>query len=89
MTYRNSCIFVQQQDRHGLAHDVAASDDDGVLAGDGNAAALENLDHARWRAGRERRPPGEQAARIYGMKTVHVLRRLDCIQQTLGVDLRW
>ena len=85
---RHGGVFVQQQDRHGLAHNVAAAHDDGVLTGDGNVAALENLDHARRRAGRERRAAGKQAARIDGMKSVHVFRRIDRIQQTLGVDVR-
>src|SRR5580658_3625236 len=35
-------IFVEQQNRYGLAHNVAAADYHRVLAGDGNVAALQN-----------------------------------------------
>ncbi len=78
---------MEQQHGDGLAHNVAAADDDGVLAGDGNFAALENLDDAGGRAGRERRTAGEQAARVHGMKAVHVFRGIDGIEQAFGVDL--
>ncbi len=44
-------ILVEQQHGGGLADDVAAADDDGVLAGDGNIAALEDFDDAGGRAG--------------------------------------
>ncbi len=44
-------VAVQQQQRHRLADDVAAADDDGVRAGDRDALALEHLDDAGRRAG--------------------------------------
>ena len=83
VTNRHRGVLVEQQHRHGLAHNVAAAHDHRVLAGDGNLAALQNLDHARGRAGRKRRPAGEQPARVHGMKAVHVLRRIDRIEQRL------
>ena len=66
---------VEQQHGDGLADNVAAADDDGVLAGDGNVAALENLNDAGRRAGRERRTAGLQTAGVHGMKAVDVFFR--------------
>ena len=81
-------VLVQQQHGDGLADDVAAADDDGVLAGDGNVAALENLDDSGGRAGRERGTAGLQAAGVDGMKAVDIFLGRDGIEQRLGVDLR-
>ena len=81
-------VLVEQQHGGGLAHDVAAADDDGVLAGDGNVAALENFDDAGGRAGRESGAAGQQTARVHGMKAVHVFRGGDGVEEGLGVDLR-
>ena len=85
---RHGRVLVEQQHRDGLAHDVAAAHDHCVLAGDGNAAALENLDDSGGRAGRERRPAGQQTACIHGMKAVDVLGGIDGVEQGLGIDLR-
>ena len=63
-------VFVQQQHRHGLAHNVAASHDDGVLAGDRDAAALEDLNHPGRRARRDDGLPADQPARVYRMESI-------------------
>ena len=80
---RNGGVLVEQQHRDGLAHNVAAAHDHGVLAGDGNLAALENLNHAGRRAGRKRRAAGKQAARVHGMKAVHIFGWIDGVEQRL------
>ena len=77
---RHRRVLVQQQHRNGLADNVAAANNDGVLAGDGNVAALQNLNHAGRCAGRERRTAREQTACIDGMKAVHIFRRVDRIE---------
>ena len=85
---RHRRVLVQQQHGRGLAHDVAAAHDHRMLAGDGNVAALENLNDARRGAGRQRRPAGLQAARVDGMKAVDIFLRSDGVEQGFGVDLR-
>ena len=44
-------VFVQQQHGHGFTHDIAATDDHGMLARKGNSAALQHLNNARRGAG--------------------------------------
>ncbi len=88
MANRHSCVLVEQEHGDGLADNVATADDDGVLAGNGNVAALENLNDAGRRAGRKRRAAGEQAARVHGMKAVHIFCRIDSVEEGLRVNLR-
>ncbi len=54
-------VAVQQQQRHRLADDVAAADDDRPRARDGDAGAVEQFDDARRRA-RRRGPAGSARA---------------------------
>ena len=44
-------VLMQQQQRDGLTHDIAAAHHDGALTRDGDAAALQDLDDAGGRAG--------------------------------------
>ena len=46
VTHGYRCVTMQQQQRHRLADDVAAADDDGVTSGDRDALAIEQLDDA-------------------------------------------
>ena len=80
-------VLVQQEHGGGLAHNVTAADDDGVLAGDGNLAALEDFNHAGGRAGRERGTAGLETAGVDGMKAVDILGRRDRVEEGLGVNL--
>ncbi len=80
-------VLVEEQHGGGLAHDVAAADDDGVLAGDGNVAALENLNDAGGGAGRERGTAGLQTAGVDGVEAVYVFCGGDGVEEHLGVDL--
>ena len=66
-------IGVEQQERHGTAHDVAAPDDDGILSSRRNAAALQHLHHAEGRAGDRSLLLEGEAADVLREKTVHVL----------------
>jgi hypothetical protein len=84
---RDRRVLMQQQHRRGLAHDIAAAHDDGVRAGHGNPAALEDLDDAGRGARGERRTASLQSAGIDGMKSIHILGRVDGVEQSLGVDL--
>ncbi len=81
-------VLVEQQQRDGLAHDVAAPHHDRALAGDGNPVALQHLDDARGRAGARSRQPGHQGADIAGMEAVDVLFGGDGQQDALGIHLR-
>src|ERR1700761_1345977 len=57
-------VLCQQQDRGGLAHNVAAADDDGILPGYLQVAAFEDLDDTRGCTGRKRRLAGLQTAHV-------------------------
>ena len=77
-------VFVQQQHRHGLAHDIAATHDHGMLARNGNSAALQHLNNAGGSAGRQRGLSTLQAANIHRMKSIDIfLRRNGLVQQLL------
>ena len=57
---------VQQQQRHRLADDVAAADDDRASSRDGDAGSVEQLDDARRRAGHQ---PGATVIDVGTTKT--------------------
>ena len=80
--------MVEQEHGGGLADDVAAPDDDSMLAGDGKAAALEDFNDAGGRAGRERGTASEQAAGVDGVKAVNILGGSDGVEEDFGIDLR-
>ena len=68
-------VAMQQQERHRLADDVAASQDHRPLPGDLNLLALEHLDDAGRRARHELRPVLHQQPDALGGKPVDVLAR--------------
>ena len=79
---------MHQQQRHGLSHDVAAPDDDGVRSLKRDAAARK-ISIAP--AGVQATSPGaagNQPPQIHRMKSVHVLRRVHGFEHALGVHLR-
>ena len=80
-------VLMEQEHGGGLADDVAAPDDDGMLAGDGNLAALEDFDDSGRRAGRERGAAGLETAGVDGMKAVDIFGWDDGIEESFGVDL--
>ncbi len=61
-------VGVHEEQRHGLADDIAAAEDDGVRAFDWNFAAAENFHHAERGAGDEIGAAGDEAADVEGWK---------------------
>ena len=80
-------IGVHQQQRHRFADDVAAAEDDGVCAFDGDGVAAKNFHAAYGRAGDEPGAATDQPAETYGMKTVYIFRGIDGLENALGIDL--
>src|SRR5262245_22095604 len=78
-----SRIAVQEQQRHRLADDVTASDDDSVPAGNRNLFPIEQLDNPRRRAGDENRSLLHQATHVDRRQPVYVLLRRDRIEYAL------
>src|SRR5579872_6099269 len=87
MADRDRRILLQQQKRSRFAHDVAAPDNDRVLAADWKLVALEQLDHSRRRAGLWPWPPRRQQAYVVRMKSVHILLRRNRQQNALRIDM--
>ena len=67
--------FLRQQDAHGSSHDVAAPDDDGVLAGGRDVVAAD--EDALRRGRHERRRAYGHAAHVLRVESVHVFARVD------------
>mmetsp|Transcript_13814 Transcript_13814/g.39542 ORF Transcript_13814/g.39542 Transcript_13814/m.39542 type:complete len:249 (-) Transcript_13814:216-962(-) len=79
-----------EQRRHGHADDVGAAQDHRVLARDLHAAALEQLDAARRRAGDGQRrlaAPEAEVANVHGRKAIGILLHLDLLQHSGLVDV--
>ena len=81
-------VLLQQEGRHRLADDVAAAHHRGGLPCRRDAAAGQKFHDPRRRAGHERRPPQQEAPHVEGVEAVHVLGRVDLLEQVLGVQLR-
>ncbi len=81
-------VLAQQEQRGGLADDVAAPDDDRVLALDGDAAPLEELDRGLGGRRQEAVVPLGQQARVLGMEPVDVLGRIDGVDHPAERDVR-
>ena len=87
MADRHRGVARSSSKRHGLPDDLAAADDHGVAAGQGDLLPRQQLDHAGGRAGREGRPALDQQAHIVRMKAVHVLRGIDRVEDLLRLAL--
>ena len=73
----DGAAFAEQQQRHRLADDVGAADDDRVHAGKIAQLGLEQHQAAERRAGHEAVEPGRQAAGIDRVEAVDVLVGVD------------
>src|SRR5712692_377449 len=80
-------VGVHEQKGHGFADDVAAAEDDGVGAFDGDAVTAKNLHASRGSAGDESGAAADETTEIYRMKTVNVFCGIDGFENALGVDL--
>ena len=72
MTDRNGCILAKQQHRYRLADNVASADDDGMLAGNVNAASLDQLNHACRRTWQQAVVADNQIAYAFRVEAVYV-----------------
>jgi len=80
-------VGMHKEERHGLADDVAASEDDGVCAFGLNIVAAQDFHATGGRAGDESRASADQATEADGMKAVNVFCGIDGFENALGVDL--
>src|SRR5713226_10355138 len=80
-------VGVHQEQHHAFADDVAAAEDDGVDAFDGDGVAAKNFHAARRRAGDKSGAAANQTTEIHGMKAVNVFCGIDSFENALSVDL--
>ncbi len=81
-------VLLQQHQRHGLAHDVAAPDHHRVFAFEVVADALQHLHAAIGRAGPEAGQAGHERTGAGDVKTVHILGGRDRLDHLLRIDVR-
>src|SRR6476659_11302385 len=81
--------LVQQQSSHRFANDIAAADDQSIYSGDLDAGPLQYLDNARRGARSESGIALHQASGVDRVKAVHVLRRIDPLENSSLVDVLW
>ena len=80
---------MHEQKRHRFADDVAAAENDGVCAFDGDVVAAKNFHAASGSAGDEAFAAADEFAETDGMKSVHVFRGIDSFENGFCVDLLW
>ena len=81
-------IFLQQHQRHGFAHNVAATNDHGVFAFEVKANALQHLHAAIRGAGPEARATHHEGAGAVDVKAVHVFAGRYGFNHFLRVNVR-
>lgn len=79
-------VFLQEHQRQGLADNVAAADDHGLLAGHGDVIAFEQGHDSGRSAGAQTGQAQGQTAHVHGMEAVHVLGGIDQVQAFLAVQ---
>ena len=87
MADRHGGALVQQQQRHGLADDIAAPHHYRVFSGDRNLVTPQHFHDPRRRAGPRRRNVRHQTPDIHGMKPIHVFVGLHAHQNAALVHL--
>ena len=80
-------VLRQQHQRHGLAHDIAAANDHGVLAPQLVADAFEHFHAAIRRAGPEAGHAGHEGAGAGDVEAVHIFGRADGFDHLLRIDM--
>ena len=80
-------VRVHQEKSHRLADDVAAAENDGVGAFDGDIVAAKNFHAAGGGASDEAFASADEFSEIDGMKTVDVFRGVDGFENFFGIDL--
>src|SRR5919198_126001 len=81
-------VALEEQLRHGPADDVASPDDDGPRAGDFDPLAHEQLDYAGGRARQKGGAPEHHPADVDRREPVHVLRRVNRLDDRRLVHAR-
>ena len=80
-------VAVYQQHGSGLTYNVAASYDDCFLACYWDVAAFENLNDPSRGAWNQTGTLGGEETDVHWMKAVHILRRINCHEDLLGIHL--
>ena len=83
----NSCVPVEQQHCHGLAHDVASADNHAVLAVDLHAGAVNEFHDTRRCAGEEVVVADHDLAHVYGVECVHIFQRGNGLDDQLFIEV--
>src|SRR5690606_8351563 len=71
----------------GLPDDVRAAKDDGVLAGDLDLTALQELHDSCRRGRHEGRVADQHTTHIFGMESIYILRWIDGVDDLFLVDV--
>jgi hypothetical protein len=87
MRERHCSVPREKKRRDGLADDIAATDDDGTCSFDFDAAFLEEPDASARRTGDQTSRTGPERADVHGVKAVHVLLRVDELEDRTGREL--
>src|SRR5258706_8899087 len=88
MTDGDGGVCVEQQHGGGLADDVTTADDDGFLTGDGNVAAVQDLDDSGGRAPDQAGALRREKPDVDGMEAVDIFGGIDGHQDFFLVHLR-
>ena len=87
MANRDGGVGVQQQERHGFADNVAAAEDHGIRAFNGNLVAAKYFHAPGGSAGDEAGPVAHQHAHADGMEAIDVFRRIHGFEHAFRIDL--
>jgi hypothetical protein len=88
MTNGDGGVGVHEEKGHGFADNIAAAEDDGVGAFDLDFVAAQNFHAAGRSASDQAGTSADETAEIDGMEAIDVFGRIDCFENTLGIDLR-
>src|SRR5215470_9444477 len=80
-------VGVHEKKRHRFADDVAAAEDDGLCSLNANFVAAKNFHATSGSASDETFAAANEFSQVHGMKTVHVLCRVDCLENFFCVNL--
>ena len=81
-------VVIDQQHRHRLTDNIAASDNHSFLPSNRNIAALENLNDSRRSTRNQPRSLGGKQSNIDRMKPIHILTRIHRHQYSFRINLR-
>ena len=87
MCHRHRSVLTQEKQCHGFSNNITSADHNTLLAGNLNTGAFQKLDDPCRGTGHKSRLTDTESPNALRMKTIDILRRIDCTDHRILIDM--